>query len=272
VADFGTWYDNPWIYRSLVQLGERITDPAAARQLTLELLAGSRNDSADFGAAATVLTYSVIASGERHDFADDLFALAAGYVGTASDNPHVRRWQISLGYAAGLLALSIGRRADALRWFDQVQAQDAVQAFSPLLATKTVAAGYWAAILCLSDGNAAQAEMYLRNAIDAGARALRADPREAIGDAGAPLAFGFPELAEVADMTSQCVHALRNLPVFARAPGRFWAAVDVRRFGLASWAQAVQRENEHLRNWIAALQRTLIETQLAMAPEARRAA
>ena len=261
VADFGAWYDNPWIYRSLVQMGERLTEPHAARALLLDLLGSARQDSADFGAAATVLTYAVMGGADRHDFADDLLSLATGYVASTSDNPHVRRWQISLGYAAAMLALSVGRRAVAADWFDRVQRRDAVAEFSPLLATKTVAAGYWAAMLALADRRGDAAREYLTRAVAAGAAALRADPTEAIGDPAQPLGFGFQELAEVADMTSQCALALRHLSRFNRAPGRFWATVDVRRFGLSSWAQAVQRENQQLQQWIAALQSMLAQTQ-----------
>ncbi len=261
VADFGAWYDNPWIYRSLVQMGERLTEPHAARALLLDLLGSARQDSADFGAAATVLTYAVMGGPDRHDFADDLLSLAAGYVTPTSGNPHVRRWQISLGYAAAMLALSVGRREVAGEWFDRVQRRDAVAEFSPLLATKTVAAGYWAAMLSLANRRGEAAREYLSRAVAAGAAALRADPTEAIGDPARPLGFGFQELAEVADMTSQCGLALRHLSDFERAPGRFWAAVDVRRFGLSSWAQAVQRENQQLQQWIGALQSMLAQAQ-----------
>jgi hypothetical protein len=83
-------------------------------------------------------------------------------------------------------------------------------------------------------------------------RALHADDLNAIGNPDAPLAFGFTELAEVADMGAQCAGALALLPLYRRSPGQFWQRVDVKRFGVVSWAQAVERENAELRRQLAA--------------------
>ncbi|MCX7902364.1 MAG: class I SAM-dependent methyltransferase [Burkholderiaceae bacterium] len=267
VADFGRYYDNPWLYRPLVQMGERISDGQRLRELCLDVMSAAPSDSADFGAAATVLAYSLLADPGRSAFAADLYTVADGYLAADSANPHVRRWQISLGYATAQLALSLGERQRAEYWFEAVAARDAL-AFSPLLATKTVAAGFWRAILALVDGRREIARSSLTAAIAAARAALHADDREAIGTPERPLSFGFAELAEVADMASQCAVALNNLEEFERAPGKFWALVDVRRFGLASWAQALERENGELRRALAQLQGLLV----SMRPSAARGA
>ena len=52
---------------------------------------------------------------------------------------------------------------------------------------------------------------------------------------------------EVADMASQCAHALDAIDYFDTAPGRFWRQVDTRRFGLATWLLHLERENRDLR-------------------------
>jgi ubiquinone/menaquinone biosynthesis C-methylase UbiE len=265
VADFGAHYDNPWLYRTLVQMGERLTDPGQLRALALDVLANSRNDSADVGAAATVLAYGLLASEERFDFAGDVFSIADAYGSTPTRNPHVLRWQISLAYAAALLALSVGDRERACAYFDSVAGADAL-AFSPLLATKTVAAGYWRAVLALVDGEPVLARAALTRAIAAARGALHADDLEAIGNPDDPLAFGFSELAEVADMASQCALALKHLDVYAQSPGKFWSFVDVRRFGLSNWAQHVERENRQLMAWLGHLQAALVA---AAQPQAR---
>lgn len=262
VADFGRHYDNPWLYRPLVQMGERLSDPKQLRQLALDVLSTARPDSADFGAAATVLAYSLLNDPSRGAFANDLLTVAEGYLVAESANPHVQRWQISLGYAVALLMLSLGDRQRAQHWFAAVASRDAL-AFSPLLATKTVAAGFWRAILALVDGQQETARRSLQAAIEAARAALHADDREAIGAPQAPLSFGFSELAEVADMASQCAAALNNLGEFERAPGKFWALVDVRRFGLASWALALERENRELREALTRLQGSLTAAKAA---------
>lgn len=257
VADFGAYYDNPWLYRTMVQMGERLTDAAQLRALTLDVLGSARSDSADFGAAATVLCYGLLASDDRFEFSNDLFSIADEYGQAVTDNPHVRRWQISLGYAAALLALSVDDGARARRYFDEVALADAM-AFSPLLATKTVAAGYWRALLALVDGDTDAARDCLRHAIAGARRALHADDLDAIGNPDDPLAFGFSELAEVADMASQCALALKHLDLFRQAPGKFWARIDVRRFGLSNWAQHVERENRQLMAWLGQMQAALV--------------
>jgi SAM-dependent methyltransferase len=260
VTDFGACYDNPWLYRTMVQMGERLTNAKQLRDLTLDVLGSARGDSADFGAAATVLAYGLLGAEERFDFAPDLFAVATSYCDVPTDNPHVRRWQISLSFASGMLALAVGDRAQAAVWFERTLSDDAL-AFSPLLATKTVAAGFWRAILALVDGAPDRAAASLKGAIANARRALQADDREAIGDPDDPLAFGFSELAEVADMASQCALALKHIDVFRRAPGKFWTLVDVRRFGLSSWAQSVERENRELVQWLTQMRSMLLTAQ-----------
>jgi hypothetical protein len=99
----------------------------------------------------------------------------------------------------------------------------------------------------LVDGEAKQAHASFLAGTEAGRRALHAPDENAIGNPLAPLTFGFQELAEVADMASQCALAMAHIDEYARSPGKFWRRVDVRRFGLASWAKHLEAENERLR-------------------------
>lgn len=251
---FDAHYANPWLYRPMVQMGERILDDALLREIALTVLSGSASGTPDFGAAATVIAYQLL--GERRlDQLDDLLQLASEYSKPSSANPHVHRWQISLSYACALLCLAADRRDEALTWFDSVAARDAI-AFSPLLATKTVAANFWRGILRLVDGEREAARAALTAGVTAAAAALRAAGETAIGRDDAPLPFAFQELAEVADMASQCTTALHHLDAFDRSPGRFWGAVDTRRFGLASWCLHLQRENAELRRLLATIARS----------------
>ncbi len=244
LAQFAEHYANPWLYRTVVQMGERVADPGLLRTLSLEVLGTSAPATPDFGAAATVLGYQMLENGESQQL-DDLLAICTEYATTKTDNAHVFRWQISLAYVCALNCLAAGRRIEARGWFDAVAARDAL-AFSPLLATKTVAAGFWRAMLRLVDGETAQARVALTDAIEAAAVALRNTSEAAIGRQDRPLTFGFQELAEVADMAGQCAAALHHLDDFSRAPGKFWSRVDVRRFGLATWCLHLEQENKRL--------------------------
>lgn len=252
VTDFAGYYDNPWLYRALVQLGQRITEPALLTRLCLEVMQESAPASTDFGAALTVVGYQVLAR-EVTDQYLEVLALINDYCLLDSTNPHVIRWQISAAFLGGRICMELGERTEALAYFTGIMEADAC-AFSPLLATKTVAASFWSGIIHLVNGDEAQARCCLRAGIEAGRRALHAPDLNAIGNPDQPNTFGFAELAEVADMTSQCSNALCYLSRFAHSPGTFWQAVDVKRFGLAHWALDLTRENAGLRTQIHRLE------------------
>ena len=245
VTDFARYYDNPWLYRPLVQMGERLADTTELNKLAQLVLETSDAVSADFGAALTVIGYQLFDCEvlDDHDLTDFL-SKACDYRAQTTSNPHVHRWQVSIGYLSAQLALRAGQRKQALGIFSSVAATD-VLAFSPLLATKTVAASFWAGIIQLVDGDSTDARRNFENGIECARRALHAPDKNAIGNPTEPLSFGFPELAEIADMAGQCVNALRNLEFFDVAPGKFWRAVEVRRFGFATWALGLERELSH---------------------------
>lgn len=245
VVAFAEHYENPWLYRSMVQMGERIQDSAVLADLAARALAESSLETADFGAALTILSYALLDEGSSQQV-EDAMGLIQAYLGVDSENPHVARWQISAAFAAAKLALARGDRQVAAGYFQAVSQSDFL-AFSPLLATKAIASSFMLGMMCLADGNESEAVAQFHVGISNGRKALHADDINAIGNPDNALSFGFKELAEVADMSAQCATALKWLPIYKRSPGKYWEMVDVKRFGLASWALALQRENEGLR-------------------------
>lgn len=245
LADFGAHYENPWIYRALVQMGERISDEQELTALALRTMNGATFATPDVGAALTVIGYGLLAQ-DRAGEADDWRVVTDGYLALPAVNPHMHRWQLSLAFCKALLSQQQGLRQQARTEFETVAAMDPL-VFSPLLSTKVIAAAFWAGIMHLTDGATDVAANCFRAGIEAGRRALHASDENAIGNPQSPLSFGFQELAEVADMASQCTAALLNMPRFARSPGQFWRQVDVRRFGLATWAKNLEKENHTLR-------------------------
>lgn len=250
-VDFGAHYDNPWIYRSIVQMGQRIEDAAVLTDASLAVLGSSRIDSPDFGAAACVLAYQVLARRDRGQI-DSIGEIVEAYLAIDAANPHIRRWQISLSYALALLYLMDERQPEALACFEHVLQQAPIE-FSSLLATKSIAACYWIGILRLTQGEDMLARQAFERGVAQGRDALRAVDRASIGMIDNPLPFAFQELAEVADMSSQCAKALHCMPLHSRAPGLFWRQVDTRRFGLATWSLQLQQENQQLREALGRL-------------------
>ncbi len=255
VAAFARYYENPWLYRPLIQMGERLADSGPLLGLAREVLTSFSAASPDYGAALTVIGYRTLA--DKNDGtgeADEMLELADGYLRQPDGNPHSLRWKISLAFLSALLALKKGDRRAALRYFTTTTEFDPF-AFSPLLATKTIAAWFWRGMLHVADADGEMARHCFAAGVEAGRRALHAPDENAIGNPLDPLTFGFPELAEIADMAGQCANALHHVNDFARSPGKFWCAIDLRRFGLATWATNLERDLRELQTRLEILQR-----------------
>ncbi|WP_426104647.1 class I SAM-dependent methyltransferase [Massilia sp. TSP1-1-2] len=245
VAQFGLHYDNPWLYRTMVHMGDRLRERAVLTDLAARALGTVQMDSADFGAALTVLGYALLDE-PASEHVDDLLPLIDAYLGQDMPNPHAKRWQISSAFLAGRLALGRDARALARMYLTAVEQADFME-FSPLLATKSIAAACLLGAMAMAENDDLAAAAHFANGVQACRKALKADDINAIGDPEAPFPFGFSELAEVADMGAQCAMALKLLPLARRSPGRFWQQVDTKRFGLVSWALALEKENRQLR-------------------------
>ena len=248
LVDFSAAYDNPYLYRSMVQMGERIGDETKLARLAECVIEDSRIDSADRGAAIAVLGYRVLEM-RLVEMVPAILPLIAAYgeAPLTDDTPvHVRRWRISLAFLAGRLSELAGERQAAKRWY-RASAEGEWAAFSPLLATKAIAASFYEARLCLADGDMQTAQDRFRHGVDTALKAAAFPHAEQMGPSDRPLPFYLTELAEVIDMGSQCANALAHFHLWERDPGLFWRQVDVRRFGLASWARDLERENSQLR-------------------------
>jgi 2-polyprenyl-3-methyl-5-hydroxy-6-metoxy-1,4-benzoquinol methylase len=255
VADFEAYYDNPWLYRAWMQIGLRLSDEKTLDAVIAQALPGTAPDSADRGGLLAVAAYAALRDNAIGDY-DRILRDIAGYLEYEGDNPHVLRWCISLEFVSALLCLASGGRDEARRHLIAVTSSDPLR-FSPLIATKLVAAHFLAGTMHLVDGNEESAREAFAAGIEAARRALHAPDEDAIGNPRHPLPFGFTELAEIADMACQCAMAIDALPRFRRSPARFWRSVDARRFAMISWLQALQAHNSQLDAEIAALRNEL---------------
>ena len=249
VVDFANGYDNPWLYRVMVQMGERLTDDAKLARLAEYVAVNARPGSADQGAALGVLGYRVL-----ENRADNVVPMLLGaietYYGRGGDQPHVVRWRVSLAFLAGRLSELAGDKEAAKAWYARA-ASDDWKRFSNILATKAIGAAFFLGRISLADGDPAAAWTWFQRGVDIALQAAGADHRKELGTGEGLLPFYLPELAEVIDMGSQCANALANRHLWERNPGLFWRQVDVKRFGLASWATDVAKENARLRQIVA---------------------
>ena len=249
VVDFAHTYDNPYLYRTMVQMGERIRHDLKLATLAHWVIMNARRDSADRGAAICVFGYQVLEKREI-TMAARVLDFITDYIGATSDeqkNPHVLRWRLSLTFLAGRVCELMGDRDRAANWYHAVT-DCKWRDFSPLLATKTVAACFFEGRIRLADGSIEQAKSCFAQGLDQALAAVKGDLNDVVGNPEQPIPFGLTELAEVIDMGSQCANAIAHSPLWKRDPGLFWKHVDIKRFGLASWAIELEQENQSLRN------------------------
>lgn len=261
VVDFGKYYDNPWIYRAIVQLGERIADRTVLTDLCMDVANTARKGSADQGAALCVLAYQLLESSCVHegDLTKLFSALTKFDDAYDKNNLHAYRWAVSLHFVAGRLLLLFGNRVGALKMFTTCAGMDPLK-FSPLLATKTIAAHLYAGLI-LAHEDVSNARQHFERGVAEAERVLRSDWSNAIGSTEHPLSFGLKEIADVADVASQCANALQAIDRLNRVPGYFWDQINLKRFGLVEWTKSMERENEWLRHHITALERVMINSQ-----------
>jgi len=249
VVDFAGGYDNPWLYRVMVQMGERLTDDAKLARLAEYVVVNARPGSADQGAALAVLGYRVLEN-RAANAVPTLIGAIATYYGRGGDQPHVVRWRVSVAFLAGRLSELIGDREAAKLWYGRAAGDD-WKRFSNILATKAISAAFFVGRILLAEGDSAAAWSWFQRGVDIALQAAGADHGRELGTGEGLLPFYLPELAEVIDMGSQCANALANRDLWERNPGLFWRQVDVKRFGLASWAIDVAKENARLRQIVA---------------------
>jgi hypothetical protein len=229
-------------------MGERLRHDLKLATLAQWIVTNARPDSADRGAAICVFGYQVLEKREIAIVASVLDFIRDYLRVTAQErtNRHVLRWRLSLAFLAGRLCELSGDRDQAATWYHSVPDYD-WRNFSPILATKTVAACFFEGRIHLSTGDLDQAKTCFARGLTESLAALKGNLNDIVGNPDQPIPFGLTELAEVIDMGSQCANAIANLPLWPRAPGLFWKQVDVKRFGLASWAKDLERENQSLR-------------------------
>ncbi|MDR3477833.1 MAG: methyltransferase domain-containing protein [Gammaproteobacteria bacterium] len=255
-VDFEKFYDNPWLYRVLVQQGIRLLDDNTLLTFCIEVANESRKGSADQGAALCVIGYRILESG--HIQLEDLvkFAKHVNDYEAAHDpsNIHAYRWNLSLHYVSARLLLAIGQRDEALNAFLACAALDPTIA-TPLLATKTISSRFYAGIILVGNENIDAAREQFQLGIKEAHRVLQGDWKNIIGDFERPLTFGLAEAAEVLHTANQCAEALAALERQNTTPGYFWDHIHLKFFGLLEWNRGLENENNVLKNNLAYLLR-----------------
>jgi len=228
VTAFARDYESPWLIRSMVSIGQRVTNAEVLADMARRVRVTASPGSADAGAALCVLGYRMLERGGAA--AEEVAALLdqiREYHRLAAPTANAYRWRVSNQYIAGRLLLMLGQRAEARGAFLECAALDCLR-FSPLLATKTVDALFLAGLIAACSGEADQAGDCWRRGLLETQRVLAGDWVNIWGRVEQPLPFGLPEVAELADLGARCAQGLLNLPNWPARPGYVWSAVTRR--------------------------------------------
>jgi 2-polyprenyl-3-methyl-5-hydroxy-6-metoxy-1,4-benzoquinol methylase len=226
ILSFERDYEHPAIVRAIVAIGWRTENRNLLVATAIQVLDAASPHSADRGAALCVLLYRCIEVGTRTLEGRDILCLAREYIdacGVAA-NPTVHRWKVSLLYASGQLHHALGDVSAAAASWEGCLALG-WRRYSPLLATKTVAAAVQLGIAAAVEGETAKARHYWCAAVLDAGDALKGDWSEIVGDPGQPAEFGLPEIANVAMHGAHAAIGLNVLEKWPERAGISWQAI-----------------------------------------------
>jgi len=227
-------YDNPYLFRSMICIGPRMSDAAQLEVIARGVLASARAGTADHGAAVCVLAYRALEEEDtaRRDEAMSLIAAFESQTGgpATSITAHAWRWRISNQYVAAKLLLARGDREGAKEAFVKCARMD-VMAFSPLLATKTVDAWCQAGILSALSGDVESARAEWVGGMQEARRVVQGSWVNVWGRPEEPQPYGLHELAQVMDAASACAGWHSASLRLANQPGTAWVLAHRQTFG-----------------------------------------
>lgn len=207
LVDFGEHYTNPWLVHAMVEIPFRLRHPGNLKQLAARVRADSSPDSADHGAALAVTSYRALEEQAGDVLLLQLDREIGSYLALASDNPHVRRWQVSLAYVRARMRLRRSDRNGALLDFGTVAAAD-VARITPTLGTKVVDAAFWAGMLWWASGEKGDARRCWKAGLARCGELLGSNWQEFFGNAETPFVFAMNDAVEIVDRATACAQAL----------------------------------------------------------------
>ncbi|MEA3638324.1 MAG: methyltransferase domain-containing protein [Lamprobacter sp.] len=208
VSAFARDYDNPWLVRAMVAIGMRNVSASNLASMRKAVLETAPRQSVDAGAALCGEVYAALAEDRRSTARyTALRTSIEDYSALQSPTPHQLRWQVSLLYAGGELALAYDDMNTARHFFERCANLDVCD-YSPLLGNKTLDALFRLSIMALAEQDDARALALLRRSISEAQRLITGSWLNITGDPEHPLPFGLAESAQLLDKGSRAAYLI----------------------------------------------------------------
>ncbi|MBU3022187.1 bifunctional 2-polyprenyl-6-hydroxyphenol methylase/3-demethylubiquinol 3-O-methyltransferase UbiG [Aestuariibacter sp. A3R04] len=192
-VDFNRGYENPWLHRQIVQIGQRIENAQVRYDYAEKLL---KNGSGDVLMLKTVQGYTDIQSQAwEHDVSllIDSFDLEQGTV-----NPFLLRWFVSLTFLYANTQFKQGNWQSARRYFGLIIDVD-TNLFCPVLSIKVIESYYYLAKLDLFVSDIKNAKSNLIKGKQAIFQSINAFKKSVQRDEDRVAGFLWPEMADIFD-------------------------------------------------------------------------
>lgn len=211
ILDFTSQYKNPWLVRSMISIGFRITDLNMLALIASRILEQNENN-ADAAAALCIEAYQSLDRELSSNEMKLLFDKINPYIEQAfkaDARPVDIRWGVSLSYVKGLIEQKKGLFSNAIESYENCTKLP-FEKYSILLATKTIDASFRLGVLCYQKNDKKNARKWWRFGIDTCQKALHQNWDKNFGSLDSPPDFSFRELTAVLDNATQCASALSN--------------------------------------------------------------
>ncbi|WJG10583.1 class I SAM-dependent methyltransferase [Aliiglaciecola sp. LCG003] len=238
-VDFASGYDNPWLHRQLVQVGQRIEDNKVRADYVAQLLATSSDDRLML---KTVQGYALESSSEG--FINQWILDAESLLENTSNhdlaqNPFVLRWYVSLSFLIAKRLFDAGNLAASACHFGRILTLNCSD-FCPVLCIKAIESDYYLAKICLYSQNPKNARQHLisgKNRVFAATEVFR---QEVAGEHDQIAPFLWSEMAELYDagaLLNQLLIAIDNTKSVANIFTKAEKLENNKRFGLFNLVQ-----------------------------------
>ncbi|GAA6185394.1 hypothetical protein NBRC116595_26420 [Aliiglaciecola sp. NS0011-25] len=244
--DFENGYDNPWLHRQIVQVGQRIEDQKIRNQYVSKLLSVTDCDTLMLRTVQGYALDSKDIDTTSQWISEVKTILMSKNSNQIRQNPFTLRWFISLSFLLAKQLYEVGSFKEAKQFFVKLLAEDC-NSFCPILCIKSIESEYYLAKIALYQHDKEIARQHL---VSGKKLIFEANSKfQQVTASGEDLvaAFLWPEMADLHDAGALLNQVLISIDSGARIPSILRQAEKLennKRFGLFNLLQKYRSSDE----------------------------